>query len=307
MPVGRSLVQVRPGGSDDCRHRRLRAIANGTFGKTGIQSLCDLLDLPYVGSTRSGRPSGLTSGRKAVFLAAGIPTSPARMLQGADLEDPALVEAACLEIGFPMVLKATREGSSFGVAIVRDSKGFQSALAAVRTCSDMILFEKFQKGREFSVPVIEDPLTGLPRALPVIEIVVHKAEFFVYSTKYDPNAADEICPAPIEPDLAGRMSAAAIKAHRALMLSGYSRTDFIATADGCIWALETNTLPGMTAFSLLPKSAAVAGITYPSCLTRLSAGLLPATRRTAANNSLSLISASVPMWSGFVVQGRSQA
>ena len=244
---------------------------HGTFGEDGrIQSLCDLLDLPYVGSDSIGSAIGIDKwATKAVFLAAGIPTSPARMLQGADLEDPALVEAACLEIGFPMVLKATREGSSFGVAIVRDSQGFQSALAAVRTCSDMILFEKFQKGREFSVPVIEDPLTGLPRALPVIEIVVHKAEFFDYSTKYDPKAADEICPAPIEPDLAGRMSAAAIKAHRALMLSGYSRTDFIATADGCVWALETNTLPGMTAFSLLPKSAAVAGITYPELLDAL--------------------------------------
>lgn len=241
---------------------------HGTFGEDGrIQSLCDLLGLPYVGSDSIGSAIGIDKwATKAVFLAAGIPTSPARMLQGKDLKDGGLVSAVCAEIGFPMVLKATREGSSFGVSIVRNADVFDSAFADVQKCSDMILFERFQKGREFSVPVLEDPESGVPSALPVIEIVVHQAEFFDYSTKYDPTAADEICPAPVDPDLADRMSKAAVSAHRALMLSGYSRTDFIASADGSIWALETNTLPGMTAYSLLPKSAAVAGITYPQLL-----------------------------------------
>jgi D-alanine-D-alanine ligase len=245
---------------------------HGTWGEDGrIQSLCDLMGLPYAGADSIGSAVGIDKwATKAVYLASGIPTPDAVMLQGDELDRRDLLDAALNRTGFPVVIKATRQGSSVGVAVVRSEADFDAALAEVRTHSDMVLFERFHKGREFSVPVLEDPETGILAALPIIEIVVKKAAFFDFKTKYDPKAADEICPAQVVASMAAMMSANAIAAHRALMLSGYSRTDFIAGIDDngkeAVWALETNTLPGMTEFSLLPKSAAAAGMSYPQLL-----------------------------------------
>lgn len=241
---------------------------HGTFGEDGrVQSLCDLMALPYVGADSIGSAVGIDKwASKAVYLASGVPTPEGLMLRDAELDDRTAIANVRSQVGFPMVIKATREGSSFGVAIVRTHEVFEESLARVRQTSSMVIFERYKRGREFSVPVLEDPETGAARTLPIIEIVVHAAEFFDYSTKYDPLAADEICPAPIASDTAARLSAAALKAHGALMLSGYSRTDFIVEGDGAIWALETNTLPGMTDKSLFPKAAAAAGITYPELL-----------------------------------------
>lgn len=249
---------------------------HGTVGEDGrIQSLCDLMGLPYVGSDSIGSAVGIDKWvTKAVYQASGVPTPAGLMLQGRELDDRSALDAALDITGIPVVLKATREGSSFGVTIVRERERFDDGLRQVRGTSDMLVFEAYKKGREFSVPVLEDPLTGVPRTLPIIEIVVHKADFFDYGSKYDPAAADEVCPARVEEGAAQRMRQAALLAHRALMLSGYSRTDFILDPDGAIWALETNTLPGMTDKSLFPKAAAAAGISYPNLLSALVGGAI---------------------------------
>jgi len=244
---------------------------HGTWGEDGrIQSLCDLMRLPYVGADSIGSAVGMDKwATKAIYMAAGVPTPEGVMLRGAELDDQGALDAVKTRIGFPMVMKATREGSSFGVAIVGTPAEFDADLAEVRKTSGMVIFEQFKKGREFSVPVIEDPDSGAAGTLPIIEIIVHKAEFFDYSTKYDAGAADEVCPANVDAAAASRMSAAAIKAHQALMLAGYSRTDFILDGQGGIWALETNTLPGLTELSLFPKAAAATGLSYPQLLDRL--------------------------------------
>ncbi len=249
---------------------------HGTFGEDGrVQSLCDMMGIPYVGADSIGSAVGIDKwASKAIYMASGVPTPEGVMLQGAELDDPDAIRRMRATVGFPMVMKATREGSSFGVAIVREPAEFDDCLRQVRATSSMVIFERYKKGREFSVPVLEDPETGAARALPIIEIVVHKADFFDYSTKYDPKAADEICPADVDDATAAAMSCAALKAHRALMLAGYSRTDFIVDGAGSIWALETNTLPGMTDKSLFPKAAAAAGMTYPALLDILVRGAI---------------------------------
>lgn len=243
---------------------------HGTFGEDGrIQSLCDLMGLPYVGADSIGSAVGIDKwASKAIYMASGVPTPEGVMLQGSDLDDPAMIESVRDRIGFPMVIKATREGSSFGVAIAWSADEMGLRLEEVRSTSAMIVFEKYKKGREFSVPVIEDPVSGELSSLPAIEII-HGGKFFDYQGKYFAPATKEVCPADVDSESATRMAAAAMKAHRALMLAGYSRTDFILDGQGSIWALETNTLPGMTDKSLFPKAAAAVGMTYPQLLDTL--------------------------------------
>ena len=122
-----------------------------------------------------------------------------------------------------------------------------------------VLVEERLMGTELTVGVIGNG-AGL-RALPVIEIAT-KAEFFDYRAKYDPALTDEICPARISDELAARVQQIALDAHNALGCRDLSRTDVIAAEDGRLVVLEVNTIPGMTANSLLPKAAKVAGIDF---------------------------------------------
>ena len=116
--------------------------------------------------------------------------------------------------------------------------------------------------------VLEDA-SGEAEALPLVEIVVKQARFFDYETKYDPDAVDEICPAPVDAALAERVAALGLAAHQALGCRHYSRTDVMLDEDGEPVILETNTLPGLTAASLFPKAAAAAGLSFPELIQRL--------------------------------------
>ena len=132
------------------------------------------------------------------------------------------------------------------------------------------------RGRELTVPVIgNDDLT----ALPVIEIVTKRA-FFDYSAKYDAGESEEICPADIPADVAKRAQDLAVRAHRALHCRGMSRLDLMWSKDRMV-ALEVNTIPGMTANSLLPKAARAGGIEFGDLLARFIDWALEDARRRA--------------------------
>jgi len=124
--------------------------------------------------------------------------------------------------------------------------------------------EAFQKGREFTVPILEKK--GIPKALPVIEIRT-KRTFFDYEAKYE-GASEEICPAPIPEEVRTQAQNLALDAHAVLGCKGYSRTDIIWQDSG-LFVLETNTLPGLTKMSLFPQSAKVAGITFAELLDQI--------------------------------------
>jgi D-alanine-D-alanine ligase len=257
---------------------RMRAVApvaafiamHGPQGEDGkIQALFELMHLPYAGSDVYGSAVAMDKAlAKAVYRAEGIPTPLAVTLTATEVAREGLDAAAKRvreALGVPVVVKTPRLGSSVGVSIVRKATDLGRHLAEALARDDRVLCEAFKKGRELTVPVLEDPDTGEPRALPVIEIRVKRAAFFDYETKYDPDATDEICPAPIPDDLAREVQAVAVKAHRALLLSGFSRTDFIVADDGA-WVLETNTIPGLTEASLFPKACGVSGISFPKLL-----------------------------------------
>lgn len=237
---------------------------HGLYGEDGrIQALCDLMHIPYVGSDVIGSAVAMDKWlAKAVFRAHGVPTADSVLLDGGDLGRPGWEADVVARLGLPCVVKAPRQGSSLGVHIVRDVAGFPEAARDALSLGTHVMIEAFVRGRELSVSVLEDPDTGEPRALPPIEIVVKTREFFDYDAKYDAQATDEICPAPIPDEQTDAVCRLAVRAHVALMLSGFSRTDFIAAPDGVLVALETNTIPGLTDVSLFPKAAAAAGIPY---------------------------------------------
>lgn len=244
---------------------------HGPGGEDGrMQGVLDLLGLPYTGSGVLGSALAMHKGMaKHIYQAAGVPTPEDVTLYRGAPDPAAQVRAA---VGLPCVVKPVNEGSTFGISIVREDAELAPALEeAFRYCGEVIA-ERFVQGVEISVPV----LGADPQALPAIEIIP-KSGFYDYEMKYTPGATEEICPARISPTAAERAGDYAVRAHRALGCYGVSRTDFIVVGDEPV-ALETNSLPGMTATSLLPLSARVAGISFSDLLDRLIGDALSAGR-----------------------------
>ena len=241
-------------------------VLHGTFGEDGrVQGLLDCLGLPYPGA---GVEASVVSMNKVIakerFKAAGLKTAKdATVAKGAPY-DPDQIAA---EIGLPLAVKPAREGSSLALTMVDEVKDLPSALDRVFETDDLALIEQCLQGTELTCGVLELPETGLT-PLPPIEIRPKTARFFDYEAKYTPGATDEICPAPISDELTKRVQETALTAHRCLGLIHWSRTDMFLVGDDLI-VLETNTIPGMSAASLMPKAAAAAGIDLGALLSRL--------------------------------------
>lgn len=260
MDLGEAVTRIR-GIRPDCAFIAM----HGPFGEDGrIQALCDLMHLPYVGSDVTGSAVAMDKWlTKCVYRSVGIPTPESVLVDARSFAVSAktVVEGIVSSLGLPCVVKTTRLGSSVGVGVARDEESLRERIEDALRYGGAFC-EAYHPGREFTVPVLETEDTGEPRALPTIEIVVKgPACFFDYQTKYDPTLADEVCPAPIPRELDEVVRDLAVRAHRALMLKGFSRTDFLVDDSG-VWTLETNTIPGLTEVSLFPKAAAVAGMTF---------------------------------------------
>jgi len=248
---------------------------HGPDGEDGrIQGALELLGIPYQGSGIQASAIGLDKIRtKELLRAADLPIAAERVVHasspsGVATDWSALAPELSGALGLPLVLKTPTSGSSVGVEIVRTTEALAERGAALASEAGRVLVEQFVAGREFTLPVVET-CDGFAEAFPVVEIRPKAASFFDYEAKYTPGATDEICPAPIEPALESRLRALGVAAHLALGCSGYSRTDCIVAPDGRIVLLEVNTLPGLTRESLLPKSAAVAGLTFADLVQRL--------------------------------------
>jgi len=222
---------------------------HGGQGENGtVQALLDVIGVPYTGSGPLGSAVAFDKDMaKHVLRDAGVRVP--RWVMA-----PAGAEAVAREPGFPCVVKPSNEGSSVGLTLVRDPGDLPPAIALAARYDAEVMIEEFIAGRELTVGIVGD------RALPVIEIIA-RHELFDYECKYTPGMAEEF-PAELPPELAARLQAAALGAHRALKLGGYSRIDFRADANGGIFCLEANTLPGMTAGSLIPKAAKAAGMSF---------------------------------------------
>ena len=174
--------------------------------------------------------------------------------------------AAAAAIGFPVVVKPAEAGSSVGMSIVKDKGLLKSAMDKAFEHGNTILLEAYIDGVELTAGVVGNATL---EALPLIEIVPNKEyEFFDYEAKYTAGVTQEICPARIDDQMTATAQAYAKTAHSALFCKGYSRTDMILK-NNRIFVLETNTIPGMTATSLLPQAAKVAGFSFNRLLDEL--------------------------------------
>jgi D-alanine-D-alanine ligase len=259
--VGANTALV-PAGSEPRRLDVIFVAIHGQWGEDGtIQGMLELLGIPYVGS--GVLASALAMDKvmaKTVLAASGIEVPRGFVVAAGELPANAdAILAQAKDIGYPLVSKPVRQGSSVGVVMVDGPDELIPAIEQGLALDERVMVEERLRGTELTVGVIANG-AGL-RALPVIEIAT-KAEFFDYRAKYDPALTDEICPARITDELATRVQEVAMAAHRALGCRDLSRTDMIATDDGRVVALEVNTIPGMTANSLLPKAARVAGIDF---------------------------------------------
>ena len=233
---------------------------HGRYGEDGcVQGLLELLQVPYTGS--GVLASALAMHKlysKQAFAACGILTAPFRYFRRGET-----VRLAELPFGLPLVVKPVQEGSSVGVSIVKDENQLEGALELAFCHDDEILVEQYIKGQEIQVGILDDKPVG------AIEIVP-KNEFYDFESKYTAGMAEHIFPARLEPTLYEKAQHVGEAAHRALGCKGYSRVDLLVTATGDCYVLEVNTLPGMTALSLLPEIALKgAGLSFEVLVSRI--------------------------------------
>ncbi len=230
---------------------------HGGAGEGGnLQGWLDLMGLPYTGSGMLGSAMAMDKDvTKRLLRDAGIPTS-------AWLMAPVTAAEVEAELGWPVVVKPSKQGSTLGLSVVREPADLEPALHLAYLFDDEVMVETFLPGRELTVPILGD------EALPVGEIITGK-DIFDYEAKYQPGKAEEIFPADITDELRINVQELALGTHRTLKLRGFSRVDFRLDEAGDLWCLEANTLPGMTANSLVPKSAKAAGISFPRLCERI--------------------------------------
>ncbi|MDP2183372.1 MAG: D-alanine--D-alanine ligase [Actinomycetota bacterium] len=231
---------------------------HGRLGEDGtVQGLLELLGMPYVGS--GVLASALAMDKvmsKHVYAYSGIPTPPYVVLRRGRPYDEAAITA---DLGTKTVVKPANEGSAIGVTIAHTPGELPAAIGEAFVHDDVVLVEEFIAGVEVTVGVLgnDDPF-----ALPTLEIVPEH-EFYDYESKYVPGMSNHIIPARVSRELRDECQRISLEAHEVLGCRGMSRSDTIVTEDGTVHLLETNTIPGMTATSLLPDAARAAGIEFP--------------------------------------------
>ncbi len=240
-------------------------VLHGHFGEDGtIQGLLDLLGIPYQGSGVLGSAIAMNKfASKQLYEKSGIPVPPYIVIEKDDILEYKTCEK---RLGSQLIIKPVSGGSSIGVSVVKSEESFNDSVKAAFSSDDAVLVETFIEGIEITGGVIgNDKLESLP----IVEIIPDKSfGFFDYNAKYKAGATKEICPAAIDEDLAEKAQIYAKMAHKALFCKGYSRTDMILSGKE-IYVLETNTIPGMTATSLLPLAAKAAGISFTELIDKL--------------------------------------
>ena len=237
---------------------------HGGWGEDGtIQSVLDVIGVPYTGSGPLGSALAMDKDlSKKLFQAAGVPVAKWVMAprRGEGAPPSALGEV----VGMPMIVKPSKQGSTVGLTLVKGIEEIAPAIALAFEHDDEVMIEEFIPGRELTVGVLDG------KALAVGEIIP-KHEIFDYECKYQPGMSEEIFPAVLDPKVAAEAQRLAVLAHQALKLGNYSRVDFRLSPAGKLYCLEVNTLPGMTATSLLPQSGGAVGIPFPELCERICA------------------------------------
>ena len=251
-----SLAQVEAVRSADVLFLAL----HGGWGEDGtLQAVLDVVGVPYTGSGPLGSALAMDKDiSKRLFRAAGVPTADWLMA-------PAPLAEVERAIGFPCIVKPSKQGSTVGLTLVKKKGEYEAAVATAARYDDEVMIERFVPGRELTVGVLDG------KGLAVGEIIP-KHELFDYECKYQPGMSEEIFPARISAGIATEAQRLSVLAHRALKLGSYSRVDFRLSPANELICLEVNTLPGMTGTSLMPQSARAVGIEFGELCERICGG-----------------------------------
>lgn len=235
---------------------------HGGSGEDGrIQAVLDLAGMSYTGSNHIASAAAMDKDlSKRLFRSVGVSTPDWLMA-------PAATKTVEAELGWPVIVKPNKQGSTVGLRVVREAAGLQEAVDRALFFDDEVMLERFVPGREFTVGILE----GV--ALPAGEIVP-PGEVFDYESKYQAGGAREIFPADLPVSESEQLQEFARRVHGVLKLGAYSRVDFRRDTAGGFWCLEANSLPGMTATSLLPQAAKAAGIGFPELVDRICRGAI---------------------------------
>jgi len=233
---------------------------HGKLGEDGtIQGLLEIMGIPYTGSGVLASALALDKVyTKKVFVYHGLPVAKYKVLEKR-VESPGDILG---ELGYPVIVKPAREGSTIGVTVVREPGGLDDAINTAFVYGDKILIEEYIEGKEITVGVLGD------QPLPVIEII-SKTSFYDYRAKYEPGMSEHIVPAKLSKEEYELAQSLALSAHRVLGCKGATRVDMVMDREGKIYLLEVNTIPGMTETSLLPEAAAVAGIDFKQLVLKI--------------------------------------
>lgn len=242
--IGKNVIEI-------CKAADISFLAlHGEDGENGkVQATFDMFGIKYTGSGYLGSALAMSKElSKIMFRHNGIPTPAGIVLEkGADSYE---------DVGFPCVVKPCSGGSSVGTSIVNSRDEYDAALEFAFKYEARVLVEKYVKGRELTVGVMDG------RAMPVIEIIP-KSGWYDYKNKYQAGLTEELCPAPLSEEDTDRVQHLAERVAAALMIDVYCRADFLLDEnDGQLYCLEANTLPGMTPTSLVPQMGAAQGMDF---------------------------------------------
>ncbi|HXB64183.1 MAG TPA: D-alanine--D-alanine ligase [Solirubrobacteraceae bacterium] len=256
---------------------------HGSDGENGtVQGLLELLGIPYTGSGPAACVRATDKAlAKHLMGEAGIPTPEFRSFAEESLEGLGLADALGeLERspGYPLVVKPTHGGSALGVKFAADATELPNALVAAFSYDDRVVLERYVKGRDLAVSVLDaagGPARGLvpipePQVLPVVEAIPREQDFYAYESRYEIGMTTFVCPAELPEGIAARAQQLALETYRLLGCHGVARVDLmLAQESEEPTVLETNVVPGLTETSLLPQAADAAGIGFDALVERI--------------------------------------
>jgi D-alanine-D-alanine ligase len=241
---------------------------HGGEGEDGrVQAVLELAGKPYTGSgVRSSAVCMDKMISKVIFEHHGIVTPPWAYLRREDAGQ-GRDSAALAPLGLPLVVKAADQGSTIGISIVERAGDLGQAIELALKYSDGIVFEKYIEGRELSTSIVGDEV------FPTVEIKP-KQGFYDYERKYTKGMTEYECPARLDPAIARRLEADALRAYKVCGCEGFARVDSRLDAKGTAYFLEINTIPGMTETSLVPMAAKARGLSFDALVDRIASQAL---------------------------------
>ncbi|MCW8956569.1 MAG: D-alanine--D-alanine ligase [Gammaproteobacteria bacterium] len=260
IDADRQVCQTLTAGDYD----RVFNIMHGRGGEDGeIQGMLDILQIPYTGTGVLG--SALAMDKlltKQLWHGMGLPTPEYRLLESA--QD---CRQAVEDMGLPLMIKPSLEGSSIGMSKVIDARDMVAAWEKAMACGSSVIAEKFILGNEYTAAVIDN------QVLPMIRLQTAR-DFYDYQAKYQDDDTQYHCPCGLEPELEQQLGKLILKAFAAVQGKGWGRVDFMLDEFANTWLIEVNTVPGMTDHSLVPMAAKQAGMSFEQLVVKILEGTM---------------------------------